>query len=185
MLSEFLNRLFRFLRSEQRPKRVLLSERVFAPCEHELRPILDERYLAMRAAMASGSVDEIAALLTPDFVSINIDGASVSAKQMIDSVRKLSIDRSKRTAVTTLVDIQALGTEAKVLQHYSMTSHADAPPSMPKYVQALSLDTWENAGGTWLHKRTETLETEVLSSTGRHRYRARIESGVAELRNFG
>jgi ketosteroid isomerase-like protein len=183
-MTEFLNRLFRLLRPGPRPKRVLLSERVFTPCEHELRPILDERYLAMRAAMASGSADAIAALLTPDFVSIDIDGAAVSAKQMIDSVLKLSLDRSKRTAVTTLVHIEA-GTEAKVLQHYSMTSHPDAPPSMPKYVQAFSLDTWQNAGGTWLLKRTETLETEVMSSTGQHRYRARIETGVAELRNFG
>ena len=137
----------------------------------------------MRAAMAARDGDAIAALLTPDFVSVNVDGNAISAEQMIRSAVGLNIDRSKRTAVTTLVGIEEVGNQAKVLQHYCMTAHDDAPSSMPKFVQALSIDTWEKAGETWLIKRTETLETEAMSSAGKHTYRARIEHGSVVLTN--
>ena len=151
-------------------KQPQLFERQFAPAEHPLRPTLEARYAAMRDAMASGQREAVSALLAPAFVSVDVRGKESTAEQMIDSVVKLRIDRSKRTATTTLVSIEEASGMARVLQHYDMTTTENVGPTMPKNLQTLSIDKWVNCNGTWLAAKTQTLEVEVISGTGAHRY---------------
>jgi len=153
--------------SEKKPR---LFERSFAPSGHALRPTLDARYAEMRVAMASGRREPIAALLTPYFISINVRGNESSADEMIDSVLRLDIDREKRTATTTLVNIEENNGIARVLQHYAMTTTARVGPAMPKELQTLSTDTWVYSDGAWLLAKTQTLEVEAVSEAGAHRY---------------
>lgn len=150
-----------------------LFARMFEPSTDPLRPVFDELYLQMRAAMASGNGEAIAALLTPDFVSVDVAGNATTAEKMIEAVLALDIDRSKRVAVTTISNVDAHGDEAVLQQHYSMKSSADAPRSMPRNLQTLSEDVWRNATGRWLLHRTVTLEVEFVTATGVHRYRSR------------
>jgi uncharacterized protein (TIGR02246 family) len=150
-----------------------LFARKFEPSTHPLRPVFDEVYSQMRAAMASGDKKAIAALLTPDFVSVDVSGNEMKAEKMIESILALEIDRAKRVTATTITNVDARGDEAVLLQHYSMKSSPDAPRSMPRNLQTLSKDVWSNATGRWLMHRTETLEVEVVSGAGVHQFRSR------------
>jgi hypothetical protein len=137
----------------------------------------------MRAAMGAGDAAAIQALLAPGFRSLDIYGKAASAQEMIAAIRRLDIDRSKRMATTTLVDIEERDRKILVLQHYSMTSAIDAPSTVPRMIQTLSLDTWVEEGGRLLLLSSDTMEREVVLSSGKHRYAARLEGGggVAEL----
>jgi hypothetical protein len=100
------------------PREARMFDRHFAPVDHPLWSTLDERYTAMRVAMASGQREAIASLLAPQFVSVDVRGNESTSDQIIDSVLRLNIDRSKLAAVTTLIDIE----EARVSQQcYSTT----------------------------------------------------------------
>jgi hypothetical protein len=168
-----LNRFLSILGIEGRSGKTSLFARTFEPSNHPLRPIFDGRYSAMRTAMSSGDTHAIAALLTPAFVSVDVNGKATTAEQMINSVIALQIDREKRVAVTTVTDVVVRQEEAVLLQHYSMKSAPDAPLSMPRALQTLSRDVWIQAAGVWLMHRTETLEVEVVTGTGVHRHRVR------------
>ncbi len=147
-----------------------LFDRSFTPSDHVLRPTLDARYAQMREAMASGRREPIAALLTSHFVSIGVRGKESNADEMIDLVCSLDIDRGKRTATTTLVNIEESNGIARVLQHYAMTTTAQVGPLMPKDLQTLSADTWVFTDGIWLLTKTQTLELESISGAGAHSY---------------
>lgn len=164
-----LGKLLQSLGISKVEKKPRLFEREFAPANHALRPALDARYAEMRMAMASGRREPIAALLTPRFVSINVRGKESNADEMIDSVLKLDIDREKRTATTTLVNIEESNGIARVLQHYAMTT-TQVGPAIPKKLQTLSADAWVYSNGTWLLAKTQTLEVEAISGTGGHHY---------------
>jgi ketosteroid isomerase-like protein len=158
-------RILSFLGVGKRPTRKPLSSYGFTPVDHPLRSVLDERYGAMREAMAARDAGAIAAILTDDFASLDVDGKRITADTMIESVRRLDIDRSKRTATTTLAAIAASPGRAIVLQNYSMTSTDDARAT-PKALQTMSVDTWDDVGGTWLLARTETRQLEVTNAAG-------------------
>jgi hypothetical protein len=167
-VAPLIDRILALFRPSQKEPR--LFDRSFAPADHPLRPTLDQRYLDMRAAMASGNANNIAALLAPGFASVDIRGNETTAQQMIDSVLKLDIDRSKRQVATTLSSVETHHDIARVLQHYSMTSSPDAPKSMPRKLQTFSADTWRLIDGAWLLSKTRTLEVQVLDGFGRQRY---------------
>ena len=143
-----------------------LSSYASVPVDHPLRATLDARYLAMRDAMASGDGAEIAALLTGDFVSLDVDRKRMDARQMIERVLELKIDRSKRRVATTLVAIATSPGRAIVLQHYAMTSLPGAPATMPRSLLTMSVDTWVESDGTWLLGRTETVQVAFVTSWG-------------------
>lgn len=167
-MASLIDRVLGLFRRKQKEAR--LFDRVFVPADHPLRPTLDQRYLDMRAAMASGNANEIAALLAPGFASVDIRGKETTAEQMIASVLKLDIDRSKRHVATTLSRVETHDDIARVLQHYSLTSSPDAPKNMPRKLQAFSADTWRLIDGTWLFSKTKTLELQVIDGVGRHNY---------------
>jgi hypothetical protein len=167
-MTSFIDGLLSVFR--RKPKEPHLFDRAFSPCDHPLRPTLEERYLDLRAAMASGEASEISAILAPGFASVDVRGKEIGADQMIAAVLNLDIDRSKRQVATTIVNVEAHYDMARVLQHYSMMSPPDAPKSMPRKLQTLSADTWRQVDGKWLLSKTRTLEVEVIDAAGRHKY---------------
>ena len=86
----WLRRLLRGRATTSRPA-VLLSEIPAHPSDHELRPVLDERYAAMRRAMAERDRAAILALLTDDFVSEDLEGRTTSGVRIADAVVALEI----------------------------------------------------------------------------------------------
>ncbi len=140
--------------------------------------------------MARSESAAIAELLADGFTSIDVHDKSTFAGAMIESVNRLHIDRTKRSVATTLTEITATPGEAIVLQHYSMTSSPDAPLSMPKMLQTLSIDTWRDVDGAWLLARTHTRELEVVGPDGRRRFLKNLkalgdESLLRELHDHG
>ena len=136
------------------------------PSEGSLRPVLDQRYVAMRSAMASGEREAILALLAPDFVSEDLDGRCIDGLTMADRVVALKIDRSKRVAVTTLAELTREGDEVLVDQFYRMTT-TERSANIPDAVFARSLDRWY-----FVRTTTQALE----AHRGRRRtFRARLD----------
>jgi ketosteroid isomerase-like protein len=138
------------------------------PADHPLRPVLDERYLAMRDAMARHDADGIRALLTEDFTSIDVSDRRQSGETMIRGVLALQLDRSKRTAQTTVtaLDVRADGREAVVEQRYAMTT-TGLSLTVPRALQTWSTDVWRDENGTWRLAQTRTNRIESQGVLGR------------------
>lgn len=153
------------------------------PVDHPLRSELDQRYLDMRAAMASGSRERISAILTDHFVSIDIHGNESAADAMIDSVIKLDIDRHKCHVVTTIVSLEESNGVARASQHYAMTTTAEVAADQPKKLQTLSADTWLRCDDTWHLAKTQTLEMELIAGSGSRRYLV-AKNGAAPPKRF-
>ena len=166
----WLRRLFGGSPAARRPA-VLLSEIPALPSDHALRPVLDERYAAMRRAMAARDRDAILALLTDDFVSEDLAGRTVTGPHMADVVIALEIDRSQRTAVTTLTSVAAHGDEATVQQRYHMTT-TERKPNLPEALWTESCDRWRRSGDMWLLARSTTEKRELVKN-GRRAFEAR------------
>ncbi|HEY6233675.1 MAG TPA: nuclear transport factor 2 family protein [Candidatus Elarobacter sp.] len=178
----WLRRLFGGSATTSKP-RVLLSEISAHPSDHELRPALDERYDAMRRAMAARDRDAILALLTDDFVSEDLEGRTTSGRCMADAVVALEIDRSQRTADTTLTSIAVDGDEAEVQQRYPMTT-TERTLNLPEALWTESRDRWRRAGDTWLLARTTTEKREIVKS-GRCRFEERPDPPDASIVSIG
>jgi ketosteroid isomerase-like protein len=160
-------------RGRSRSRRVLLSETPALPVDHPLRPTLDERYLAMRRAMAHGNRDAILAMVTADFVSEDLDGRRIDGAAMADAVLRLTIDRSKRTAETTITAIDVSGDEATVVQRYAMTT-TERRIGLPEALWTESIDCWRAETGSWRLARSTTQALEVQIA-GRRRFRRRLD----------
>lgn len=125
--------------------------------DSSLRATLQARYKAMKTAMADRDAKEIAALLAPDFVSIDTSGRSETASQMIQEVEALPKD-PLRVSTTTLLSVKLVGGAAIVSQRYESTTvktAADGSKTNIKLI-ALSTDTWVNVNGVWLQQKTVT-----------------------------
>ena len=178
----WLRRVFGGSATTQKP-RVLLSDIPALPCDHELRPVLDERYAAMRRAMAARDRDAILALLAGDFVSEDLEGRLMTGPHMADSVTALEIDRSERTAVTTLTSIAVDGDEADVQQRYHMTT-TERRPNLPEALWTESRDRWRRVGDTWLLARTITEKREIVKN-GRRVFEARPDPADPAVLSVG
>ncbi len=147
-----------------------LFERTFTPVSHPLRQALDQRYLDMRAAMASGEGANIQSILFEHFIAVDVHGNETGPQAMIDSVLKLDVDRSKRTVATTIVSLEESNGIARVVQHYSMDTTDAVAPHMPKRLRTLSADVWVKDSDKWKLGKTTTLELEVFAGSGVHRH---------------
>ena len=87
--------------------------------EADLRRIFEERYSAMKSAMAKRDGDALSALLTTDFVSTDVAGRTENASQMIDELKKLPVD-NRKTTKTTIRSIKMSGNAALIEQSYDM-----------------------------------------------------------------
>jgi ketosteroid isomerase-like protein len=160
---------------------VLLSEIPAIPVDHPLRPILDQRYLDLRAAMASGDAGNVLAVLAPDFVSEDIDGKRQTGQQMAEAVTRLQIDRSKRTALTVITEIVISGDGdlADVEQRYQMTT-TEQRENLPRKLLTKSRDRWINIAGQWRVASTTTLAIEMVTNE-KHALRARLDPSNSDM----
>jgi ketosteroid isomerase-like protein len=125
--------------------------------DDKLRAILEGRYAAMKSAMANRDANEIAAVLAPDFVSVDVSGNKRTHEEMIESVKALPVDPNK-VSNTTLLSIETSGDKAVVKQRYDMkTVKMAADGSKHDFaLTTLSTDLWILTTGTWLLQRTAT-----------------------------
>ena len=125
--------------------------------DDKLRTILEGRYAAMKSAMATRNAKEIATLLSPDFVSIDVSGNEKTADQMIESVKMLPVDPN-RVSNTTLLSIESSENKAIVKQRYNMKTVKVAADGAKQEVEltTLSTDAWILTRGTWFMQRTAT-----------------------------
>ncbi len=129
----------------------------------KLRTVLEGRYAAMKAAMASRDANAVAALLAPDFVSVDISGGEKTGAEMIDALKGAPADADKASK-TTLLSVESDGRRAVVRQQYVMKTVKLAADGARHQVEltVLSTDAWVSADGTWLMQRTATEQIDYL-----------------------
>jgi ketosteroid isomerase-like protein len=133
------------------------------PGDAEMRAVFQQRYADMKTAMASRDADAIAALLAPGFTSVDSEGATETAEQMIQAVVATPVDANKQSD-TTLVSVAIEGDSATVEQRYHMTTtRLPAGAGAPQAIDLVStsVDTWRQIAGTWLMARTVTRQLDV------------------------
>jgi ketosteroid isomerase-like protein len=125
--------------------------------DEQLIEAFQQRYAAMNSAMASRDPKAIAALLTPDFTSVDVSGATHTADQMIQQVAALPQDSNKKSD-TTVLSVALGQSKATVVQRYHMTTTKVAPDSTQHAIELVttSTDTWLQANNAWLLQRTVT-----------------------------
>jgi hypothetical protein len=123
----------------------------------QLQAVFEERYAAMKSAMAARNASGIAALLTEDFVSIEVSGSQKTRDQMIEAVKALPGDPNK-VSNTSILSIEASPSKALVKQRYDMKTVRPSSDGAKHQVEltTLSTDVWVLKNGTWLLKQTAT-----------------------------
>lgn len=125
--------------------------------ESSLRESLDARYAQMKSAMHTHDTRMLRAILAPDFVSVELNGKTESADQMIQEIKALPSDAS-RSSRTTLLSIRPSKTRAVVEQQYTMRTKREGPNGMEHNIKLItvSTDTWVLLRGSWRIQRTVT-----------------------------
>jgi hypothetical protein len=133
------------------------------PVISSFREILSRRYLEMRVSMDSRDPAKIAALLAPDFESVDVDGSVIDAEHMIAELENLPPTQQKATRSTTIIDLTGSQREIKVRQRYDREIINVNAGSVRHIVHltALSTDDWINVNDQWLLKRTATQEITI------------------------
>jgi uncharacterized protein DUF4440 len=136
---------------------VLLASPAACQQNSALREQLASRYAAMKTAMANKDEGAIRALLADGFTSVDANGKSEDADEMISEVVALPADTSRHSE-TTITSVKADKRTALVQQRYDMTSKKTDPNGAGKSIalSTLSTDTWVNVDGTWRIARTVT-----------------------------
>ncbi|MGA7286291.1 MAG: nuclear transport factor 2 family protein [Candidatus Cybelea sp.] len=111
----------------------------------------------MKLAIGERNSKAIAALLAPDFISIDSSGQSETASAMIQEVDALPKDPLK-VSTTTLLSVKVAGNSAVVDQRYDMKTVKTAADGSKADIQlvTLSTDSWVNIDGVWLLRRSVT-----------------------------
>jgi hypothetical protein len=123
----------------------------------DLRAKLSARYAEMKLAMARKDEVAIRSLLTPDFLSVDVEGKSEDAALLVKQVLALTSDPSRQSQ-TTLISVAATGNLAVVEQRYDMKKTAIGADGSRKSVAltTVSSDTWSGENGVWRLARTAT-----------------------------
>jgi ketosteroid isomerase-like protein len=131
--------------------------------DNKLRSILEGRYAAMKSAMANRDAKQVAALLAPDFVSVDVSGSEKGAAQMVESLKAAPADPDK-VSNTTLLSVESGGGKAVVKQRYDTKTVKAAPDGAKHQIEltTLSTDQWVSVSGTWLIQRTATDQMDYL-----------------------
>jgi len=142
---------------------VILGIAAAQAADNKLRTVLEGRYAAMKSAMANRDAKEVAALLAPNFVSIDVSGNEKTGDQMIESVKALPVNLN-RVSNTTLVSIESSGNKAVVKQRYDMKTVRVATDGAKQEVEltTLSTDVWILTHGTWFLQQTVTDQMDAL-----------------------
>jgi hypothetical protein len=142
--------------------------------EETLRPILEERYAAMKSAMAKRDGDAFSSLLAANFLSVDVSGQQENAAQIIAELKQLPPD-NMRTAKTTLRSIKVEGGTARVEQVYDMKTKKTAADGKLQDIELVTVseDIWILSKGVWLCESTTTnqLDYTVNGQAVAHRTR--------------
>lgn len=131
--------------------------------DEALKQELMARYANMKAAVAAHDGAAIAAILAPDFKSVDVTGKSSGAGDLIASVNSLKSDPN-RTSETTLLSVEPAGMGLTAEQQYDMKT-VKTDNSGARYnveLITLSTDTWIKADGDWLLQQTVTKDMRLL-----------------------
>lgn len=136
--------------------------------ESSLRESLDARYAQMKSAMHTHDTRALRAILAPDFVSVELNGKTESAGQMIQEVSALPSDAG-RSSQTTLLSIRPSKTRAVVEQRYTMRTKKEGQNGAEHTIKLItvSTDTWVLLQGEWRIQRTVTNQLDYYLD-GRH-----------------
>jgi len=128
-----------------------------ANSDDTVRPVFEDRYAAMKSAMAARDGKAISQILAPDFISEDVSGQKENADTMIQEVLALPKDPLK-VSNTTILSIKANAESATVDQRYDMKTTKAGPDGNKRDVEliAVSTDTWIKSKDSWLLQRTVT-----------------------------
>lgn len=137
---------------------VLVASAAWAD-DYALRVALQSRYAEMKSAMTAHDGTGVAAILAPNFESIDISGQSENGSQMIAEVNALKPDPNKWSE-TTIVKIEPAADAVTVEQRYHMKTIKVSADGASHNVEliTLSTDTWVRKKNAWLMKLTVTDE---------------------------
>lgn len=142
--------------------------------EETLRPILEERYAAMKSAMANRDGDALSSLLAANFVSVDVSGQQENAAQIISELKQLPADNA-RTSETTIRSIKVDRGSARVEQVYDMKTKKAAADGKIQDIELITVseDIWILSKGGWLCQSTSTnqLDYAVNGQAVAHRTR--------------
>jgi hypothetical protein len=129
-----------------------------------LKAALQSRYLDMKSAVDAHDGAAMAAILAPDFASVDISGRSQTASQMIAEVNAMKPDPN-RSSETTLISITPGAKAVTVEQQYDMKTIALRPNGTQHKFEmvALSTDSWVKPADVWLIERTVTTEVSYFT----------------------
>ena len=142
----------------------VLAGSIARAADDPLRAALQLRYAAMKAAMAAHDGSGIAAILAPNFVSIDVTGQFETASQMIAEVNALKPDPNK-SSETTLIFVVPEAKAATVKQRYDMKTVGTAADGSQHHFElvTLSTDTWIKPANAWLMERTVTNDVSMFT----------------------
>jgi len=129
-----------------------------APVEPPTASVFEERYAAMKSAVASRDAKAIASLLTPDFTSESTSGKTESAAATVQELMKVPKDPD-RISETKVLSVKVSGDTATVEQRFHMTTTKFGPDGTtphPVDLRTASTDTWVKVGKVWLWRKTVT-----------------------------
>jgi ketosteroid isomerase-like protein len=131
--------------------------------DSDLRTVLEGRYAALKSAMAARDAKQIAALLSDDFVSLDVSGNKKTGDDMIRSVMALPLDPDK-VSRTEILSVEADGSKAVVKQRYTMRTVKLAADGAKHAAEltTLSTDVWILKNGVWLLQQTATGQMDYM-----------------------
>jgi hypothetical protein len=131
--------------------------------ESDMRLVFEERYAAMKSAMANRDGEAMASLLAPGFISTEVSGQTKNASQIIQEVKALPIDPLK-VSKTTVHSIKMDGSTASVKQSYDMKTRKVAADGTMQNIELIGVseDTWVLSNGVWLCQSTTTIQLDYF-----------------------
>jgi hypothetical protein len=122
-----------------------------------LKATLQVRYAELKSAIGARDDKAVAALLSPDFESVDASGQIQHADQMLKEVDALPKDPGK-VSTTELLAVTSSGKTATVVQKYDMKTVKMAADGSSRNVElvTLSTDTWVSVNAAWLLHKTVT-----------------------------
>ena len=131
--------------------------------QNDLEKQFQPLYANLKSAMADHDSNAISALLAPEFVSVDVDGNTTSAKQMIEEISALPKDPNKKSE-TTVLSVKVESDIAHVEQKYHMTTTklGSDGTNEQRELTAVSMDDWKRIEQGWNLLKTETTAIDYM-----------------------
>lgn len=132
----------------------------------------EDRYAALKVAIESRDETAIRSVLADGFVSVDIDGKSLNAAQMMKGLQTIP-DDPNRQSHTTILSVRGDEHAAVVRRRYEMTTKVKDRDGSEHFatISTVSTDNWVNENGSWRVVRTVTnqLDATVDGKTVAHK----------------